>query len=69
MYKIIELKNKNILINVNNITEISLVDDTIVFYLNNKTTITAKVEPDVKKLYNDIKTFILDSKTNIMQIS
>lgn len=68
MYKIIEIRSKNLLINVNNIAQIRLVDDKITFHLSNSFTITANVQPDAKKLYNDIKTFILDSEANIMQI-
>lgn len=68
MYKVIEIKNRNILINVNNISQICLVDDKITFHLNNSFTITVNVQSDVKKLYNDIKTFILNNQSNIMQI-
>lgn len=68
MYKFIELRNENILINVNNISQISLVNNKIIFYLNNNFTITANVQPDVNKMYKDIKKFILDSQSNIMQI-
>lgn len=68
MYKIIEIKNRNILINVNNISQICLIDDKIIFHLNNSFTITANVQPDAKKLYNDIKTFISKSKAHIMQM-
>lgn len=69
MYKIIEIKNRNILINVNNISQICLIDDKIIFHLSNGFTITANVQPDAKKLYNDIKTFIVNSESNLMQIS
>lgn len=68
MYKIIELRSKNVLINVNNISQIQLIDDKIIFHLSNSFTITANVQPDAKKLYNTIKTFILDNQANIMQI-
>lgn len=69
MYKIIEIRDRNILINVNNISQICLIDNKITFHLSNSFTITCNVHPDVKKLYNDIKTFILDSQSNIMQIN
>ena len=68
MYKIIELRSKNVLINVNNISQICLVDNKIIFHLNNSFTITANVQPDAKKLYNDIKIFILNLEAHIMQI-
>lgn len=68
MYKIIEIKDRNILINVNNISQICLVDNKIIFHLSNSFTITADVQPDAKKLYNTIKTFMLDNQANIMQI-
>ena len=68
MYKIIELKSKNVLINVNNIAQIQLIDDKIIFHLSNSFTITANVQPDAKRLYKCIKKFILDSQAKVMQL-
>lgn len=67
MYKIIEIKNRNILINVNNISYITILDNKIVFYINNNFTITATCN-DANKLYKTIKEFMLDNEANIMQI-
>ena len=67
MYKIIEVVNRNILINVNNIYYITVIDNKIIFYMNNNFTITAECD-NANKLYKTIKEFILDSEANIMQI-
>lgn len=67
MYKIIEIVNRKILINVNDIAYVSVVDNKIAFYMNNTFTITATCN-NATKLYKTIKEFILDSEANIMQI-
>ena len=68
MYKIIEIPNKNISILVNNIVSFKIITNHIEFRTNEGYPIDFKVTGDVNKLYNDIKTFILDTKNNLMQI-
>lgn len=67
MYKIIEIINRKILININDISYITVIDNKIVFYMNNNFTITATCD-NVNKLYKTIKEFILDNQANLMQI-
>lgn len=67
MNKIIEIVNRNILINVNDIAYVAVIDNKIIFYMNNTFTITATCD-NANKLYKKIKEFILDSQANIMQI-
>lgn len=67
MYKIIEIINRKILININDISYITVIDNKIVFYMNNNSTITATCD-NVNKLYKTIKEFILDNQVNLMQI-
>ena len=69
MYKIIEVQNKNISILVNNIVSFKIIANNIEFYTSDGYPITLKVTGDVNKLYNDIKTFILNTKENLMQIT
>ena len=67
MHKIIEIVNRKILINVNDISYITIIDNKIIFYMNNSSTITAICD-NANRLYKTIKEFILDSQANIMQI-
>lgn len=69
MYKIIEFPDKNISILVNNIVSFKIIANTIEFRTNEGYPISFKVTGDINKLYNNIKTFILDSQLNIMQIN
>lgn len=68
MYKIIEVQNKNISILVNNIVSIRIINNHIEFRTSDGYPISFKVTGDVNKLYNDIKTFILNEKENLMII-
>ena len=67
MYKIIEITNRNILINVNDISYITFIDNKIIFNMNNNFSITATCN-NAAQLYKRIKEFILDDEANIMQI-
>lgn len=67
MYKIIEIINRKILININDISYITVIDKKIVFYMNNNSTIIATCD-NVNKLYKTIKEFILDNQATLMQI-
>lgn len=69
MFKIIEFPDKKITILVNNIVSFKIIGNNIELRTNEGYPITLNVTRDVDKLYNDIKTFILDSKANMMQIS
>ena len=68
MYKIIEFPNKNISILVNNIVSFKIIDNHIEFNTNNGYPISFRITGDINKVYNDIKTFILNTKENLMQI-
>lgn len=67
MHKIIEIVNRKILINVNDVSYITIIDNKIIFYMNNSSTITATCN-NANRLYKTIKEFILDSEANILQI-
>ena len=67
MYKIIEIVNRKILININDISYITVIDNKVIFYMSNNSTITASCD-NANKLYKTIKEFILDNEANIMQI-
>lgn len=67
MYKIIEIVNRKILINVNYIAYVAVIDNKIIFYMNNTFTITATCD-NANKLYKKIKEFILDPKSDLMEI-
>ena len=69
MYKIIEFPNKNISILVTNIISFKIVANNIEFRTSDGYSISFKVTGDINKLYNNIKTFILNTKENLMQIS
>ena len=69
MFKIIEFPDKNISILVNNIVSFKIIANSIEFRTSEGYSINLNVTGDVNKLYNDIKTFILDSQANIMEIS
>ena len=69
MNKIIEFPNKNISILVNNIISFKIITNNIEFRTSDGYAINFKVTGDINKLYNDIKTFILNSKNNLMQIN
>lgn len=67
MNKIIEFTNRRLLINVINVNNISLIDNKIIFHMNNSFSITIE-DKNANKLYKRIKEFMLDSEANIMQI-
>lgn len=69
MYKIIEFPDKNISILVNNIVSFKIIANNIEFRTSEGYPISFRVTGDVNKLYNDIKTFILNTKENLMQIT
>lgn len=68
MYKIIELPDKNISILVNNIVSVKIIANNIEIRTSDGYPISFRVTGDVNKLYNNIKTFILNTKENLMQI-
>lgn len=67
MNKIIEFVNRHLLINVINVNNISLIDNKIIFHMNNSFSITIE-DKNANKLYKRIKEFMLDNEANIMQI-
>ena len=69
MYKIIEFPNKNVSILVNNIVSVKIIANSIEFHTSEGYPISFKVTGDINKLYDDIKTFILNTKENLMQIT
>lgn len=69
MYKIIEFPDKNISILVNNIVSVKVINNNIEIRTSDGYPISFRVTGDINKLYNDIKTFILNTKENLMQIS
>ena len=69
MFKIIEFPDKNLSILVNNIVSFKIIANNIEFRISDGYSISFRVTGDINKLYNDIKTFILDSKVNIMRIN
>lgn len=69
MFKIIEFPDKNLSILVNNIVSFKIINNNIEFRISDGYSISFRVTGDINKLYNDIKTFILDSQVNIMQIN
>lgn len=69
MNKIIEFPDKNISILVNNIVSFKIIANNIEFRTSEGYPISFRVTGDVNKLYNDIKTFILNTKENLMQIT
>ena len=69
MNKIIEFPDKNLSIIVNNIVSFKIIANNIEFRTNEGYPISFRVTGDVNKLYNDIKTFILNTKENLMQIT
>ena len=68
MYKIIEFPNKNVSILVNNIVSFKIIANSIEFHTSEGYPISFKVTGDINKLYDDIKTFILNTKENLMTI-
>lgn len=68
MYKIIEFPDKNISILVNNIVSFKIITNNIEFRISEGYFISFRVTGDINKLYNDIKTFILNTKENLMII-
>ena len=68
MYKIIELKYEHIILNVNNISYITYIDNKIIFYMNNNEKYSINVYNDVEELYNNIKEFILHPRNNLLVI-
>lgn len=68
MYKIIEFPDKNISILVNNIVSVKAINNNIEFRTNEGYPISFRITGDANKLYNDIKTFILNTEENLMQI-
>jgi len=67
MNKVIEFVNRHLLINVINVNNISLIDNKIIFHMNNSFSITIE-DKNANKLYKRIKEFMLDNEANIMQI-
>ena len=67
MNKVIEFVNRHLLINIINVNNISLIDNKIIFYMNNSFSITIE-DKNANKLYKRIKEFMLDNQANIMQI-
>lgn len=68
MYKIIEFPDKSISILVNNIVSVKIIANNIEIRTSDGYPISFRVTGDVNKLYNDIKTFILNTEENLMQI-
>ena len=68
MFKIIEFPDENVSILVNNIVSFKIITNHIEFRTSEGYPISFKVTGDINKLYDDIKTFILDTKNNLMQI-
>lgn len=68
MYKIIEFPNKNLSILVNNIVSFKIIANSIEFRTGDGYPISFRVTGDINKLYDDIKTFILNTKENLMTI-
>lgn len=68
MYKIIEFPDKSISILVNNIVSVKIIANNIEIRTSDGYPISFRVAGDVNKLYNDIKTFILNTEENLMQI-
>lgn len=69
MNKIIEFPAKNTSILITNIISFKIISNNIEFRTSDGYAISFKVTGDINKLYNDIKTFILDSNNNLMQIN
>ena len=67
MNKVIEFVNRHLLINIINVNNISLIDNKIIFHMNNSFSITIE-DKNANKLYKRIKEFMLDNQANIMQI-
>lgn len=69
MDKIIEFPDKNMSILVTNIISFKTIANNIEFRTSDGYSISFRVIGDVNKVYNNIKTFILNTKENLMQIS
>ena len=67
MNKVIEFVNRHLLINVINVNNITLIDNKIIFHMNNSFSITIE-DKNANKLYKRIKEFMLDNQANVMQI-
>ena len=67
MNKVIEFVNRHLLINVINVNNISLIDNKIIFHMNNSFSITIE-DKNANKLYKRIKEFMLDNQANVMRI-
>lgn len=68
MNKIIEFPNKNLSILVNNIASFKIISNSIEFRTVDGYPISFRVTGDINKLYDNIKTFILNTKENLMTI-